>query len=406
MALQDLTPQLRTRMRRVERLVGLFVFVAALLMASAFAYYLVKTGERRGWFVNKIPYFCYTRDAAGLKTGDPVRLLGREIGRIVRIETTRPDPWFVENNYNVIVQFEIRQPYEGYVLSDSKVRVVAADFFGPRFLEVTRGNQDVGLVTVLQDSKRRFEDSRILWDDANHVWYIPLRAAQRGKWLDSDDADITSAEGSTNALPPIARRKEPPPGVWLRTEESTQLTQRAEQIVQMIQESLPRLTNQVAQVLAQATDAASNANRALSQLQPTLASVESIALRLQTEEGAIGRMLLTTNLQGQVQTTLASMDATLTNTTGLIRTSEIQLQDLTRRIALTLDNVALVTSNLSSQVNANSLMLGEVSSLVVSADDMVQGLKRHWLLRSAFPAATNAPLESTVLPSLDLNLAP
>ncbi|MCC7376488.1 MAG: MCE family protein [Verrucomicrobiales bacterium] len=406
MALQDLTPQLRTRMRRVERLVGLFVFVAALLMASAFAYYLVKTGERRGWFVNKIPYFCYTRDAAGLKTGDPVRLLGREVGRIISIETSPPDPWFVENNYNVVVKFEIRQPYEGYVLSDSKVRVVSADFFGPRFLEVTRGNQDVGLVTVLQDSKRRFEDSRILWDDANSVWYIPLSAAKRGKWLPPDDAEITKADNSTNTLAPIERRKSPPPGIWLRTEESAQLTQRAEQIVQMIQETLPRLTNQVAQVLAQATEAASNASRALAQLQPTLTSVESIAHRLQTEEGAIGRMLLTTNLQTQVQTALSSMDATLTNTTGLIRTSEIQLQDLTRRIALTLDNVALVTSNLSSQVNANSLMLGEVSSLVVSADDMVQGLKRHWLLRSAFPAATNAPLESKVFPSLDLNLAP
>ena len=37
-------------------------------------------------------------------------------------------------------------------------------------------------------------------------------------------------------------------------------------------------------------------------------------------------------------------------------------------------------------------MLGGISKTVSDADDFVQGLKRHWLLRSAFKTkTTNAP---------------
>lgn len=372
MALQDLTPELRTRMSRVERLVGLFVFLAALLMLVGFAYYLSETGKRRGWFVNKVPYYCYTKDATGLKAGDPVWMLGREIGRIVEVQAMKLDPWNMSQNWNVFVRFQVREPDFGFVLTDSKVRVVSSDFFGARHLEVTPGDPDVGLITV--GDQKRWED-RTVRNHENTNEMVLLRTI-------------------------VQKRK----GVWLRNvEEAPAMAERVEQIVKNIAEALPGMTNQLGQVLARASEAVSNANIALVQLQPSLTNMQALTQRLGTEDGVIGRMVLTTNLQTQVGSTLASMDSTLTNTTALIRTSEVQLQDLTRRIALTLDNVALVTSNLSAQVNANSLMLGEVSSLVVNADDMVQGLKRHWLLRSAFGATSNAPVESVVVPSLDLS---
>ena len=62
-------------------------------------------------------------------------------------------------------------------------------------------------------------------------------------------------------------------------------------------------------------------------------------------------------------------------------------------LARSLDNLADMTSNLNTQVQSNTNMLGSISKAVTDADDLVQGLKRHWLLRSAFktPVATNAP---------------
>jgi ABC-type transporter Mla subunit MlaD len=367
MALQDLTPQLRTRMSRVERLVGLFVVLAGLLMIAGFAYYLVHAGKKRGWFVRKVPYWCYTSDAVGLKLGDPVRLLGRDVGRIIKLETTDPNPWAVQNHWNVFVKFEVWDPYFRYILTDSKVRVVSADFFGARLLEITPGDQNVGAITVT--APPRWEDTQVLNPkDTNS--YIALGKVNEGVWIQN-----------VEELPAVAAR--------------------AESIVLMLAEAFPRLTNQISQVLAHASDATSNANLALVDLKPVLTNLQTLATRLSTEQGVIGNMLLSSNLNGQVEQNLAAMSGTLTNTTALIRTSEIQLQDLTRRIGMTLDSVALVTSNLSAQVAANGLFLGEVSSLVVDADHMVQGLKTHWLLRSAFQGQTNAPIESVVQPSLD-----
>src|SRR5205807_9857196 len=106
MALQDLTPQLRTRLGRMERAVGIFVGLAALLLLSGFFYYLYHTAVRKGWFLKKIPYYVYVRDASGLKVGDPVKMMGFDIGEIIAVEPTSPDNWwFVTNQFNVFVQF-------------------------------------------------------------------------------------------------------------------------------------------------------------------------------------------------------------------------------------------------------------------------------------------------------------
>jgi hypothetical protein len=57
MPLQDLTPQLRTRLSRVERLVGLFVTVATILLVIGLTYYVLQTAKRKGWGRQKLPYF-------------------------------------------------------------------------------------------------------------------------------------------------------------------------------------------------------------------------------------------------------------------------------------------------------------------------------------------------------------
>jgi hypothetical protein len=67
-----------------------------------------------------------------------------------------------------------------------------------------------------------------------------------------------------------------------------------------------------------------------------------------------------------------------------------------------LDNLANLTSNLNGQVQANTNILDHISRAIVDADSFVQGLKRHWLLRSAFrtksinapPTVPPAPLRS------------
>ena len=66
-----------------------------------------------------------------------------------------------------------------------------------------------------------------------------------------------------------------------------------------------------------------------------------------------------------------------------------------------MENIANLTSNLHAQVEANGLILTELSDLVIHTDDMIQGLKHHWLLRSAFGQKTNPPPESIVKPRIE-----
>src|SRR5215510_6984850 len=98
MALQDLTPQLRTRLSRMERAVGIFVGLAALLLLSGFCYFLYHTATRKGWFLTKVKYFTYVDRADGLKIGDPVKLMGFEAGQNTKILPEDPT-----SPYNVYI---------------------------------------------------------------------------------------------------------------------------------------------------------------------------------------------------------------------------------------------------------------------------------------------------------------
>jgi len=114
MALQDLTPQLRTRLSRMERAVGWFVVLAMALLAFGFVYYVYHTAENKGWFLTKAPYYTYADRATGLKIGDPVMLMGLAVGQITRMEPMPPE----EFHHNIYVEFHIKAPYYGYLWTE------------------------------------------------------------------------------------------------------------------------------------------------------------------------------------------------------------------------------------------------------------------------------------------------
>ena len=136
MALQDLTPQLRTRLSRMERAVGWFVMLALTALAFGFGYYLYNTAQRKGWFLTKAPYFTFVQSAIGLKPGDPVKLMGFDAGSITKIEPMPGDQF----DYNVYVEFVLKAPNYGYIWTEgSQAKIATADFLGKRVLEVSKG---------------------------------------------------------------------------------------------------------------------------------------------------------------------------------------------------------------------------------------------------------------------------
>jgi phospholipid/cholesterol/gamma-HCH transport system substrate-binding protein len=317
-------------LRRVEKIVSLFVVVATLLLATGFCYYLYHTAQRKGWFIPTCPFFTFAQSAEGLKVGDPVMLMGFEVGEITVIEAQPPGAWD-----RVFVGFKLRRPYYGYVWSDSKARIVSAGFLGARLLEVTGGA--TGQPTVYENGDRIQE-----------------------LLVDGKRVPFTSA----------------PKGVYVPPEEQPSVTERAQRLLDTVEGALPNIlavTNRLNLVLDNASGLLTNLNGTVAELRPLVSNANVITANLRDPHGSLGEWLLPTNINTEAYALLGNLNTQLT---------------------ATLLNVANITSNLNSQVQSNDQILVQISRLVVDTDNLVQGLKKHWLLSGIFrkdAAATNAP---------------
>jgi ABC-type transporter Mla subunit MlaD len=329
MAIQDLTPQLRTRLRRVEKIVGVFVLLATLVLLVGFGYYLYHTGQRKGWFIPKCPYFTFVESAEGLKIGDPITLMGFDVGKITVITAQSPA------ERRVFVGMEIRQPYYGYIWTDSKVRITAIGLLGARGLEITPGV--TGSATVR-------EQAGLISEVWKHDHWTPLAEARKGVHLDPD--------------------------------EQPSLSDRAQKLVGTVEAALPNilgLTNQLYMVLTNTAQLTASANQMVTDVHPLITNLMSITENLRDPHGSLGEWLIPNDMHTNLSAVVVSLNDTILN-------------------------LASITSNLNNQVQSNDKMLTRISTLVIDTDNMVQGLKRHWLLRGVFQkmnSQTNAPAATT-----------
>jgi len=177
---------------------------------------------------------------------------------------------------------------------------------------------------------------------------------------------------------------------WLEPLESPAITERLDQLVTQVESALPNilnLTNKIGGVLDHSALLASNLNLVALHAQPASSNLARLAAELRGP-GALGEWALGTNGQQNLDAALANANATFVH-------ADTNLTLLMENLARSLDNLADITSNLNSQVQANTNMLGSISQAVVDADDLVQGLKRHWLLRSAFREKSDKPANPT-----------
>jgi hypothetical protein len=339
-----------------------------------------------------------------LNVGDPVVMMGFPVGQITLIHAMPPgDP------HNVRVEFEILDPFFRYIWTGgSYAKINAAGFLNQRQLEVTRATN--GYAICVTQPVTMFTDLDKLAQDV---------AAEPGHWQLSQDVfdantnivfhayDVLTASNlqiiaalkpdSIYAYNNTVNRKRIvaswngrlhhykifKPGddtAWLRAVETPPVSDQLQAMVSQVQSALPgilALTNKLAVVLDNAANATSNLNTVMVEARPMITNFALVSGQLR-EPGGLGVWALGTNGDGQIQTALTNVNALL--------------EDTDKNFGALLINLANITSNLNAQVQANTNLLGGISKTVSDADDLVQGLKRHWLLRSAFKTkATNAP---------------
>jgi ABC-type transporter Mla subunit MlaD len=420
MALQDLTPQLRTRLSRMERAVGWFVLIAAGLLLFGFGYYIYNTAERKGWFMTKAPYFTFTDRATGLKIGDPVKLMGLDVGRITKMEPMPPENF----QYNMYVEFELKDPYYGYLWTEgSRAKVTTADLLGKRNLEVTKGSggyptyvfHPLKTVSLAEAQAMATTTNWVMGEEITDSTGTNLLARPLER-LTNLAAIVTAGYSNFTVLDirehhkvmtgmwnDKAGRYEPyTNGVskyWLVSDESPAVTERLEKLVGDVETALPNilnLTNQLANVLSNSASLTSNLNQVAIGARPMVSNLAAATSQLD-RPGALGEWLLPTNVTRQ-------LEGTLGNANGALAIANTNLAALFANLERSLDNLANLTSNLNNQVQSNTNILSQVSKAVVDTDNLVQGLKRHWLFRSAFKntnKSTKAPSSSKPPPRLE-----
>jgi len=355
MAVQDLTPQLRTRMNRLEKAVGWFVTIATLLLLGGLGYYVYSVAKTKGWFLVKAPYFTYLDSGAGIRVGDPIKLMGFNAGKITRVVPEEPG-----KEYNVYVEFVIHEPDYGYIWDDSIVKVKSAGLLGDRYLEVTKGGTRL---TNDLHATYKVENKKIV-----------------AIFLDKEGVYTNWMAGNTP--------------YWLPSEEPPDLGSQMDEMVKTLKTSLNNilaLTNALTRTLTNAAEVTANLNDILLDAKPIVANANTIVNNLKNPRGSLGDWVFPVAMNYQLTSLLTNANTTVTgvntavgNANSTVINANTNLGPVFSNITVSLENLASMTSNLNAQVQRNNHIVSSVSRLIVDTDDMVQGLKRHWLLRSAF----------------------
>jgi len=380
MPLQDLTPQLRTRLNRMEKAVGWFVIIAAALLLFGFGYYIYHTAKSKGWFDERAYFRTYLQSSAGLKKGDPVLMMGSKVGYITDIFAMPPD-----DKRNVKVDFVIFDPHFRYIRSGGSKVKLNGGLLGQAQLEVTRGtvgtfamavSQPIDHKTIeelrpiVQSQPGQWQLAQYIRDAQSNTVFIPYQpydglAVSNLDLIASLNVESNSIFVFNNQLHSkhiVAQwredlkhydfynyEKDGP--IELPSLDSIPVADRIDRIVAQVENAMPALialTNQLTVVMNNAVGVTSNLN-----------------------------------------VTLVSANATMIDAQPVMTNLNTLLVNTDTNLGALLINLSEITGELSSQVRGNTNLVGGIYKTIIDTDDMVQGLKRHWLLRSAFK--TNQP---------------
>ncbi len=359
--MHDLTPQIRTRLRRVEWLVLAFLIGSGLLFLAAIGWWIKTTGDERGWFVVEVPYYTYLENAGAIHEGTPVKMMGFTIGKVDSVTTAEDNAYNRWMKWNVYVHYLVREPYYGYIHTDSICRLggTGIDLLGGSWLELTRA-EGLGIPTVVSSNAT----PAVLNEQ---FAYKPPTAERTNKFL---------------TYHPFKRRDN---GYFIATTNTVSLMDQAEQVAAMVRDALPGLTNELAGILF-------DIHGITAQLRPAL-----------SKPGGIGDLAIPTNLMRGLEITLNDLHRTeenlqpvMTNASGALVTAQElsrELKPLFIQVQGAVSNVQSLVASLESQVTSTNLV-GNVSRLAdkaaLLADTTDTLMRRHWLFRSAFK--TNEPV--------------
>jgi ABC-type transporter Mla subunit MlaD len=144
------------------------------------------------------------------------------------------------------------------------------------------------------------------------------------------------------------------------------------------------LTNQLSAVLSNLTSVTKRADGLLADVRPVITNAAAITANLKDPNGSLGKWVLSTQMLANISVTLTNANELIVQAKGTVANTDSNLTRVATGLDQTVINLANITSNLNTQVQANTNLVTHVDNAIITADTFLQGLKHHWLLRSAF----------------------
>jgi phospholipid/cholesterol/gamma-HCH transport system substrate-binding protein len=128
----------RQQLRWSELKVGILTVVSVILLAIA----IFLVSGQTGFFTKKMVIRTLAPDAAGLKTGAPVRLAGVDVGTVRSVEISG----LAEPSQAIEIRMDFNRQYQSSLRADSEAYLAAEGLLGERYINISKGTPNAAVL--------------------------------------------------------------------------------------------------------------------------------------------------------------------------------------------------------------------------------------------------------------------
>lgn len=339
--------QMFFRVKHFDRYVGILVVFAILMAIVA----LVFVGRGQKWFAKRSPYKVVFSKVQGLKPGTPVTISGMEVGNV---KSLRLDP-----QSKVELMIEVLQRYQENIRQDSQAAIAMA-LIGGKTIEITVGSPEKPPLPA---------GSTIPSLESKEITDLLKEIDVKG-YLKKIDEVLDNLKSVTHKL-------DDPKGSLFRTLGN----------LEFVTSQLKRGQGSVGAIL-QDPKMHGEINAAIVQVRRSLSNVEEI-----TRNAAQVSQNLPP-LMGEVDRSVKEVPKLIEELKKALAELPPILEDVKKTTAHTpaiAENVKEITGNVKKASPQIPELMTTTQETTEDADKLIQGLQKHWLLRSSMPGGKGEP---------------
>ena len=322
---------MKFRIKYADRIVGLFVLLAALALATG----IILLGANQRWFSRDYRFTTRLNSAAGASPGTPIYLKGFQVGKIQRLR--------LNDQNQVDADFVIFDTYYPKVRENSILELVTSP---------------IGLGTQLLFHPGK--SAAVLKEGS----FIPLADSPEGKDLiDQELVDIPPKDDTVTRL----------------LADVSPLLENLNKTVVTVNRTLTELnraiagqsTTPLANIVTQASDAMTKVDDLAGSIGAIADNLKATTAAIRDPTGLVPKLL---DAKGSIKTLLDDKGALYASVTS----SLTALQG-------TLKNVQDIAASLNAQMPSIAVTLEEGRTAIQQAQDVLEGLKNNPLLKGGIP---------------------